>query len=660
MKTLKSSKLYFNDLLELNERSFKSPWKRDLTLEKIDEMTEFSEDTIIHPPRALTTLKRCTPLFKDIYCNRTLFFKDFLSLLSKNHPKIYTYLINKAIDLELITHPKRINNLGKSKGVIQPNNNNENSIKSSSPDTSLSSDDEISEKGHQISIPVSKSARGGIFFKNSLRIIKKKLEPPQTASSSDSSSIYSLRSTTNTRFGILRKRVTLKSADPKLKNIFNIISDNKMRMIPEDFLKFLNMRYPVQVSESMLKFFNFKFWTYSDFITEMNKFITCGELKHLRFCFNIFDFDKDRKITFKDAFTAMEIRKSNHYDDDIILITDMFELKREGKLKKNKEQNLIRRKSTFGLINDTLQKYEPIPVICAENMQTKLTINFKEFCTIRFNGRPQILQDFFLYVCKYNYMIEKGFIERSPLHSTKTSETIVMEMNLNPDFNEKISKNDKYDYYCALDASMRLFQRNQLEDMLKKFKFLMSDEKFKIKVITKDSMIEKLPKLLGYKNDYLAIRLYQVFSQNKDLSKSTFLFKINSLINGTTSFTINRFAFDLYDTRTDGKLTVDEIYKMYEALPISSKAFQECNVMVEMYIQSIFERVREKLNQIEFAKFVEVVDVSCLGLEFIEMFRTPFEMCFGRVSQAFQTTVVSSEETKKYYETKSSLLSIIG
>jgi hypothetical protein len=86
-------------------------------------------------------------------------------------------------------------------------------------------------------------------------------------------------------------------------------------------------------------------------------------------------------------------------------------------------------------------------------------------------------------------MIEKGFVERSPLHSTKTSETIVMEMNLNPDFNEKISKNDKYEYYCALDASMRLFSRNQLDDMLKKFKFLMSDEKLKIKVITKDRMI---------------------------------------------------------------------------------------------------------------------------------------------------------------------------
>jgi Ca2+-binding EF-hand superfamily protein len=138
------------------------------------------------------------------------------------------------------------------------------------------------------------------------------------------------------------------------------------------------------------------------------------------------------------------------------------------------------------------------------------------------------------------------------------------------------------------------------------------------------------------------------------------LFKINSLINNTTSFTINRFAFELYDTRADGKLTVDEIHKMYEALPMSSKAFQECNVMVEMYIQSIFERVREKLNQIEFARFVEVIEVSCLGFEFIEMFRTPFEMCFERKPQAFQTTVLSSEETKKYYETKSSLLSIMG
>lgn len=142
------------------------------------------------------------------------------------------------------------------------------------------------------------------------------------------------------------------------------------------------------------------------------------------------------------------------------------------------------------------------------------------------------------------------------------------------------------------------------------------------------------------------------------MSKSTFLFKVNSLISNTTPFTINKFAFDIYDSRSDGKLTVDEAHKMYEALPMSSKAFQECNNIVEVYIQAIFERSREKLNCIEFPRFSELVGISCLGQEFIDMFNTPFENCFERTAKAFQTGLLSPEDTTKFYETKSSLLSI--
>lgn len=485
MSSLKTSKLYFNDLLELNARSSIRTWKKKLILEKIDEISELSDDIIILPPRTQTSIKYRSQLFTQNYSQRSLFFKNFLTTLSK-HPKVYIYFILRALKSDLISHKQL-----KKKNTQKPIEHTLNSIKKYSPDTSLSSDDDNSSQIINSTLSISKSARGAVLHTKTFNLLKKRIEIPQIASSSDSSSI-SLKGTANNKFGILRKRMTLKSADPKMRKVFNAISDGKAKITAEDFVRFLNLRYPVKISEAIGKFFSFKQWLYADFLTEMNKFIAGGELKQLRFCFDIFDFDKDKKITIKDAYSAMEIRKGNHYDDDIVLIMDMFELKKEGKLKNNKDSNFLRRRSTFGLMGELPQKKEIQIDNTEDQSETSPGISFKEFTMIKFRGRPQILQDFLLYTCKYNFMIERGMIERSPLHSAKNSENIVMEMNLNPEFYEKISKNDKFEYYCALDASMQLFSRLQLEDMLKKFKFLMADEKFKIKVITKDSMIEKL------------------------------------------------------------------------------------------------------------------------------------------------------------------------
>ena len=65
-------------------------------------------------------------------------------------------------------------------------------------------------------------------------------------------------------------------------------------------------------------------------------------------------------------------------------------------------------------------------------------------------------------------------------------------MNINSNFHEIIRKHDKYEYYCELDAAMALYPQKELESMLKKFKYLQSEDKLKYKVITKESMIAKL------------------------------------------------------------------------------------------------------------------------------------------------------------------------
>ena len=81
--------------------------------------------------------------------------------------------------------------------------------------------------------------------------------------------------------------------------------------------------------------------------------------------------------------------------------------------------------------------------------------------------------------------------------------------------------------------------------------------------------------MLGYKNDYISERFYEYLSQGKDLTKPIFLMRIHSLLNDSNRLTINKFSFDLIDYRCDRKLTVDEICKIFEALPISSQVYNE-------------------------------------------------------------------------------------
>ena len=81
---------------------------------------------------------------------------------------------------------------------------------------------------------------------------------------------------------------------------------------------------------------------------------------------------------------------------------------------------------------------------------------------------------------------------------------------------------------------------------------------------------------------------------------------------------------------------------------------------MDIFIQSIFERVREKVNFIEFQKFNETVNASLIGLEFYEMLREPFEKVLGRKAKYFEHEEVEPEESEKYYSTMSSLMSMVN
>lgn len=499
MNILKNSKFYFSDLLELstNER----PAEKDLVLEKIDELSEKTSESISmqipgDDQQASFEELPCLPL--KSYWSKFLY--KFMSTLSK-HQKVYNYFTKFAILNQILKPKKNITRSKISSGQKLQRITNTSLVVSQNLNDSLTTDEEIpmSSRSNE-ETKKSQSVCKSSMLKPNFCTQKLKIEALRSASSS-TSGFRKSSSSGNNRMRALRKRMTLKPEDPQLIGIFKKISEDRIRMTPQDFRNFLNLRYPELVTESILRFFNFKHWMYEDYIYELNRFIALGEERHLAFCFDIFDFDMDKLITYKDTFKAMEIRTGNYYDSDLVLIREMFNLKKRGKIYQQGGR-LLRRRSTFSLIkekpNNTEKKFQEKQSSTRYQSQPRPKleetsgINFKEFCIIKFYGRPQIIQDFLLYTCNYNFLQEKGYIEKAPIHSTKNSETIVIEMNLDPQVLERISKSEKYDYYCALDMAMGLFQKSKLEDLIKKFKYLQSSDKLKYAVITRKSMIEKL------------------------------------------------------------------------------------------------------------------------------------------------------------------------
>jgi Ca2+-binding EF-hand superfamily protein len=53
------------------------------------------------------------------------------------------------------------------------------------------------------------------------------------------------------------------------------------------------------------------------------------------------------------------------------------------------------------------------------------------------------------------------------------------------------------------------------------------------------------------------------------------LIRVYPLYKKTDNLVINKLAFDLYDYKKDGKLTIDEVYDMFESLPVGSDVYKE-------------------------------------------------------------------------------------
>lgn len=495
---LRNDRDEISEFFGLGQRKQETNWKaKKLALEEIKELSENFSDTalssnsdrgstIINPEvsnlqygNSKEVLKKERPPSKFL-CN---FLQNLMS-----HEKLYSYFINEAVGAQILFRKIRL----KGRSLISINTDRSALSRPSltpKPIITEISNDEDSVISDTIHIP--RPSRRGLIKDHPYKKSKIQMSFKLSDSSSSRTSSSAAISTPANRFRRIGKSKPLVLGNLKLREIYDSISSGKLRINNEDFKKFLANRYPDLVAEAAAGFFNFGLGSYEEYINEMSKFINYGEIKHLEFCFNIFDFNKDKLIDQKDAYKALEIRTKNCYDSDIANINEMFNLKREGKIPADYR---LRRKSTLSLIKEKKKKIRDLSMFIKQPKisQKYITLNFKEFCLIKFSGRPQIFLDFLNYACNYNYLKEKGLLLPTPIHSHHNSESLVMQMNLNQDYHDFIRKNDKYDYLCELDAAMALFSQDDVENLLKKFKFLQSSEKLKLKVITKDSMVEKL------------------------------------------------------------------------------------------------------------------------------------------------------------------------
>ena len=363
---LRPAKFYFDELLDHNNRSREKAWKRDLVLEKIEELSENTSISI-----CTTKFNEMTyqPNYNVMHTSNSEYRDFYYSFLSKlsHRPKIFQYFCVEAESSDVLCR-RRFRASNTSKRILN------SSLKLTIQDSISNLSD--SSEANEEEIKKSKSVRKGILSSTPFHFHKFKKVLPRTPSSHSSSIGLP---TPITKFRNMRKAQILRNEDPTLQEIFSKISGEKNRINIEDFKRYLNSRYSPPISESMCKHFKFKQINYEEYVAEMNKFVQQGEERHLSFCFDIYDFNKDKLITYHDAYKIMESRTSNYFDEDLVLIIDMFELKSEGKLKSQGTNKLFRRRSTFSMIKDKEVDKSSASVEKRIKRIENITLTFKDF-----------------------------------------------------------------------------------------------------------------------------------------------------------------------------------------------------------------------------------------------------------------------------------------
>ena len=386
---------------------------------------------------------------------------------------------------------------------------------------------------------------------------------------------------------ILPRRVILSRNKPKLMKIFQTMcgtpssSIKSCRLTNYLFKIYLQKKFPIEMAEGMSKHFDFKSSNFEEFCVEMDRFICGPDEKHFSLCFDAFDLNKDKYICYQDTYAAIELRKENLFDSDLVKIKNMFEMKKQGlapvkraESRKGRRMSVVSLASEISSFYDEESKEKRIPHVHPDKPEA---ITLEDFQRIEFKNKPQLLSHFFAYTCHFD--IEKSQeITHPVVKYRKESQDIIVDMLGNPGNCYIDSSDPKAAYYEELENAMALFNITEATELLNKFEILRDKTTSEFKTISKQSMIENWPKLFGAKCDYVSERYYQFFAGPKyvDVTKAHFLRLIHSI--KEDEYSIKMFSFAVYDKRGDKKITADEIYKMEQALPEGSPIYNECIV----------------------------------------------------------------------------------
>ncbi|CAG9316211.1 unnamed protein product [Blepharisma stoltei] len=592
------------------------------------------------------------------------FFQRFLSKLKEN-PQIYDHFLNEAKKKLILSIPIYSSTEYYYKFIHIQNSKKYRSLSQTPVPT-------VSRKTPDLEVKrvVNSSPLG--FSINERNLLKDLIKFPDsgrypTLSRTTFSRAESRRSSRPTsKMRRLGKRKFLDRNKPSLIRLYQEIcgtpklSLRLCRLSIQGFTQHLNKRYPTEISESMAKHFDFKNGTLEEFCTEMDKFIGSSDEKHLAFCFDIFDFNKDKYICYQDAYLAMKLREQDYYDNDIIKINKMFDLKKQRKIPTKKESRRSkRRKSVFSSATsentdeedeEENKKKSKIPHY---NLEKPEALTFEDFCKIDFQGKPQIFIDFLRHSCEFNYTILPVFPTTPPNMTRKNSEDLIVDISQNPGLLESVRQDPNFSYLAELEEAMSLFSGTQLYDLLEKFEILRCKDMKSLKTISKTSMKEKWPELFGAKCDYVAERIYHFLAGPKyeDVTKSRFLNAVHLLLNINNDYFLRGFSFHIYDARGDGVITADEAYNMLEALPVGSPIYYECLRIVNELLASIFGRRITPITTIDFYKFIEFIPDSLFIKEVLEVFQIPLVKLKERANSSFIPIEVKNEEDKKVIET---------
>ena len=184
---------------------------------------------------------------------------------------------------------------------------------------------------------------------------------------------------------------------------------------------------------------------------------------------------------------------------------------------------------------------------------------------------------------------------------------------------------------------MDIFQKSEeCRQLLEKFKLLRCQELVSA-VISESSMIRNFPQIFGAKCDYLASRIYYMFSgpKNLEVTKPLFLRTVHRFLRGN-DVVQTRFVFSIYASRGNA-IFQDDVNNMLEDLPPGSGIHEECMRLVDKFILSAVDKNQEALEAISLSLFCELVPESLLVRELMETFSS--SMLSGRVNKAFSPVV---------------------